>query len=104
MQSPEVLLLDEPFSALDSFTKANLQEHVKNLWFSLKITIIMVTHVINEATTMSDRIVVLKKPNENKVTNSEIIKIYCPRSDHKKDEYNDIIKKSILNAKIWNKI
>ena len=104
MQSPEVLLLDEPFSALDSFTKANLQEHVKNLWFSLKITIIMVTHVINEATTMSDRIVVLKKPNENKVTNSEIVKIDCPRSDHKKDEYNEIIKKSILNAKIWNKI
>ena len=80
VQSPEVLLLDEPFSALDSFTKANLQEHVKNLWSSLKITIIMVTHDINEATTMSDRILVLKKPNENKITNSEIVKIDHPRS------------------------
>lgn len=99
VQSPEVLLLDEPFSALDSFTKANLQEHVKYLWATLKITIIMVTHDINEATTMSDRILVLKKPNENKITNSEIVKIDHPRSDYKKNVYNDIIKKSILNAK-----
>ena len=47
VQEPKVLLLDEPFSALDSFTKANLHEHVKQLWSSLKITIIMVTHDIS---------------------------------------------------------
>ena len=94
VQSPEVLLLDEPFSALDSFTKANLQEHVKYLWATLKITIIMVTHDINEATTMSDRILVLKKPNENKITNSEIVKIDHPRSDYKKNDL--LIKKGTI--------
>ena len=97
VQEPKVLLLDEPFSALDSFTKANLHEHVKHLWSSLKITIIMVTHDISEATTMSDRILILKKPDQNKIKNQEIVKIDQPRTSFSKDKYNEVIKNSIFN-------
>jgi len=97
VQEPKVLLLDEPFSALDSFTKANLHEHVKHLWSSLKITIIMVTHDISEATTMSDRILILKKPDQNKIKNQEIVKIDQPRTLFSKDKYNEAIKNSIFN-------
>ena len=97
VQEPKVLLLDEPFSALDSFTKANLHEHVKYLWSSLKITIIMVTHDISEATTMSDRILILKKPDQNKIKNQEIVKIDQPRTLFSKDKYNEAIKNSIFN-------
>ena len=97
VQEPKVLLLDEPFSALDSFTKANLHEHVKHLWSSLKITIIMVTHDISEATTMSDRILILKKPDQNKIKNQEIVKIDQPRTSCSKDKYNEAIKNSIFN-------
>ena len=97
VQEPEVLLLDEPFSALDSFTKANLHEHVKHLWSSLKITIIMVTHDISEATTMSDRILILKKPDQNKIKKQEIVKIDQPRTLFSKDKYNEAIKNSIFN-------
>ena len=97
VQEPKVLLLDEPFSALDSFTKANLHEHVKHLWSSLKITIIMVTHDISESTTMSDRILILKKPDQNKIKNQEIVKIDQPRTLFSKDKYNEAIKNSIFN-------
>ena len=97
VQEPKVLLLDEPFSALDSFTKANLHEHLKHLWSSLKITIIMVTHDISEATTMSDRILILKKPDQNKIKNQEIVKIDQPRTLFSKDKYNEAIKNSIFN-------
>ena len=97
VQEPKVLLLDEPFSALDSFTKANLHEHVKHLWSSLKITIIMVTHDISEATTMSDRILILKKSDQNKIKNQEIVKIDQPRTSSSKDKYNEAIKNSIFN-------
>ena len=98
VQEPKVLLLDEPFSALDSFTKTNLHEHVKDLWSSLKITIVMVTHDINEATGMSDRILVLQKPVQNKLSKNEIIKINQPRSSYKNDEYNELIKNCIFKT------
>jgi sulfonate transport system ATP-binding protein len=88
VREPKVLLLDEPFSALDSFTKTNLHQHVKELWASLKLTIIMVTHDINEATSMSDRILIDK--------NTQIININNPRSDLKNVKYNELIKNSIF--------
>jgi len=86
VQQPQVLLLDEPFSALDSFTKSNLQDHVRHLWSSLKITIVMVTHDINEATAISDRVLILNKVLDNKITKNHIVKINKPRSSFPKNE------------------
>ena len=96
VREPKVLLLDEPFSALDSFTKTNLHQHVKELWASLKLTIIMVTHDINEATSMSDRILIIQKPDKKKDQNTQIININDPRSDLKNVKYNELIKNSIF--------
>ena len=96
VREPKVLLLDEPFSALDSFTKTNLHQHVKELWASLKLTIIMVTHDINEATSMSDRILIVQKPGEKEDKNTQIININNPRSDLKNVKYNELIKNSIF--------
>lgn len=95
VREPKVLLLDEPFSALDSFTKTNLHQHVKELWASLKLTIIMVTHDINEATSMSDRILIIQKPEKKEDKNTQIIDINDPRSDFKNVKYNELIKNSI---------
>ena len=97
VQQPKVLLLDEPFSALDNFTKKNLQDHVRSLWSSLKITIVMVTHDINEATNISDRILILKKPIQNKISENRLIKINKPRSDSDKNQYNKLINDIIFN-------
>ena len=96
VREPKILLLDEPFSALDSFTKTNLHQHVKELWASLKLTIIMVTHDINEATSMSDRILIILKPDKKKDQNTQIININDPRSDLKNVKYNELIKNSIF--------
>ena len=97
VREPKVLLLDEPFSALDSFTKTNLHQHVKELWASLKLTIIMVTHDINEATSMSDRVLIIKKTKPREIENSQIINMSYPRSEFKNIKYNELIKKRIFN-------
>ena len=46
---PEVLLLDEPFSALDAFTRTDLQDHLLDLWADTKPTLVVVTHDVDEA-------------------------------------------------------
>jgi sulfonate transport system ATP-binding protein len=57
---PEVLLLDEPFSALDAFTRTDLQDHLLALWSDLKPTLVLVTHDVEEAIVLADRILVMK--------------------------------------------
>ena len=57
---PEVLLLDEPFSSLDALTRYDLQEHVLELWAYDRPTMILVTHDIEEALALSDRVVVMQ--------------------------------------------
>jgi sulfonate transport system ATP-binding protein len=56
---PAVLLLDEPFSALDAFTRMDLQEHVLQIWEYDRPTLVLVTHDIEEALALSDRVVVM---------------------------------------------
>ena len=57
---PKVLLLDEPFSALDAFTRLTLQEHLLELWSYDKPTFVLVTHDIDEALALADRIVLMR--------------------------------------------
>lgn len=59
VNKPDVLLLDEPFGALDALTRINMQNEVLKLWEHEKKTMILVTHDIDEAIFLSDRIVVL---------------------------------------------
>ncbi len=56
---PRLLLLDEPFSALDAFNRITLQLELERLWLRTGITMVLVSHDIEEATYLSDRIVVL---------------------------------------------
>jgi NitT/TauT family transport system ATP-binding protein len=58
---PDVLLMDEPFSAVDALTRVGLQELVLKLWRELALTIIFVTHDIDEAVYMSTRVIALGK-------------------------------------------
>ncbi|QGH34136.1 ATP-binding cassette domain-containing protein [Gracilibacillus salitolerans] len=63
--SPEILLLDEPFSALDAFTKMQLQDLLLDVWKKYQSTIVLVTHDIDEATYLCDRVVILRgQPGE----------------------------------------
>ncbi len=57
--SPEVLILDEPFGALDQITKEELQEELLQIWERHKITVMMITHDIDEALFLADRLVMM---------------------------------------------
>jgi sulfonate transport system ATP-binding protein len=60
VRKPSVLLLDEPFSALDSFMRMKLQDHLSGLWQDEKFTVLFVTHDVEEAVILSDRVVVMR--------------------------------------------
>lgn len=58
---PKLLLMDEPFAALDVFTKETMRKELIDIWNELKTTIIFITHDIAEAVYLADRIVVMKQ-------------------------------------------
>lgn len=79
---PEVLLLDEPFSALDAFTRMRLQDLVLKVWQDYRPTMLLVTHDIEEALYLSDRVVVL---GEKPAGVQEIIEVKLPRPRNRND-------------------
>lgn len=57
---PRILLMDEPFGALDAQTRARMQTHLMEIWKNIDITIVFITHDLDEAIYLADRILVLK--------------------------------------------
>lgn len=74
---PKVLLMDEPFGALDALTRAHLQDSLMEIQKDLNNTVIMITHDVDEAVLLSDRIVMMT--NGPAATVGEILKIELPR-------------------------
>ncbi len=74
---PKVLLLDEPFGALDALTRGHLQDEVLRLWQKFGQTVLMVTHDVDEAILLSDRIALMT--NGPGATIGEVIRVDLPR-------------------------
>jgi ABC-type nitrate/sulfonate/bicarbonate transport system ATPase subunit len=74
---PKILLLDEPFSSLDIYTRDQMMEWVLKITSEMEVTIIMVTHYLDEALVLADRIVVLKDKN---ILTEIIVPFSRPRS------------------------
>jgi sulfonate transport system ATP-binding protein len=75
---PKVLLLDEPFSALDAFTRASLHDHLLDLWAALRPTLVLVTHDVEEAAFLADRVLVMQ-PNPGRIAASIDVDLARPR-------------------------
>ncbi|MFN3017191.1 ABC transporter ATP-binding protein [Vibrio coralliilyticus] len=74
---PKVLLMDEPFGALDALTRARLQDSLMNIQAELNNTVIMITHDVDEAVLLSDKIVMMT--NGPAATIGEVLEIELPR-------------------------
>ncbi len=99
---PDVLLMDEPFSALDEFTRESLQDQLLDLWDELKTTVVFVTHSVSEAVRMSDTVVVMA-PRPGRIV--DVIDIDLPRPRNQKlfeerrfHEYEDLIRDRLHTA------
>ena len=75
---PRVLLLDEPLGALDAFTRMRMQDEVLRLWQSRRTTMLLVTHDIDEAIYMADRIIVMT-PHPGRIERTIIVSLDRPR-------------------------
>ncbi|MDO5126981.1 MAG: ABC transporter ATP-binding protein [Eubacteriales bacterium] len=91
---PEILLMDEPFSALDEFTKEKLHEDLLRIWRQTNKTVIFVTHNIQEAVFLSDRICVLS-PHPGRLSAIVDVDIPRPRRLEVKDtqHFNELVVK-----------
>jgi len=96
---PEVLLMDEPFSALDAITREVLQNELLLLWEKTKKTVLMVTHQIDEAVLLSDRVIVF---SARPATIMKEIKINLPRPRTSEVKNNKLF--DHLTQQIWNEI
>jgi sulfonate transport system ATP-binding protein len=76
---PEILLLDEPFSALEAFTRDSLHELLLDLWRELRPTIVIVTHDVDEVVFLADRVVVMR-PRPGRVHETMSIRLLRPRN------------------------
>ncbi|WNZ25325.1 ATP-binding cassette domain-containing protein [Leptolyngbya sp. NK1-12] len=74
---PQVLILDEPFGALDPITREELQEELLKIWTEHQVTVLMITHDIDEALLLADRLVMMTNGPAAKV--GEILEISFPR-------------------------
>jgi sulfonate transport system ATP-binding protein len=92
---PEVLLLDEPFSALDAFTRTDLQDHLLDLWADAKPTLMLVTHDVEEAIVLADRIMVMgARPGRI----FDEIGVDLPRPRDRQSAAFDFAKRRVLSA------
>ena len=77
LNRPKVLLLDEPLGALDAFTRMQMQDEILRIWKERQTTMILITHDVDEAIYMSDRIIIMS-PRPGKV--QQIIPVEMGRS------------------------
>lgn len=90
---PQMLLMDEPFAALDEFTRNEMQVQLRDLWQQEKLTVIFVTHSLLESAFLADRVVLLKGP-DGQIAMDKKLNLPMKRDDNLRTsaEFNQIVK------------
>ena len=83
---PKVLLMDEPFAALDAQTRGRMQRHLLEIWRNLNITVVFITHDLEEAVLLADKIFVLA-PKPGRLVATLPIDIPRTKDDLERDKY-----------------
>ena len=99
VNQPSILLLDEPFGALDALTRTRLQSELQSIWQREKITMILVTHDVDEAVYLGDRVVVMQ-PRPGRIKKIFPIEVPHPRdrSDKVLKELTEQVHEQILEG------
>lgn len=99
VHEPNLLLLDEPLGALDALTRLEMQELIETLWAEKKFTAILVTHDVEEAVAIADRVILIE---EGKIALDQTIAIARPRkrTNPTFGMYVEDILATIMNKKI----
>jgi sulfonate transport system ATP-binding protein len=92
---PQVLLLDEPFSSLDAFTRMRLQDHLLAAWTRYRPTLLLVTHDLDEAVYLADRVVLLGERPGRVV---DVIPVAPPRPRDRRDPVLAALRVALLEA------
>jgi len=96
---PKMLLMDEPFGALDEQTKRGMQDVLMNIWETERTTVLFVTHSIDEAVLLADRVVVMS-PRPGRI--HEIVDVPLPRPRTREIELDSTFIN--LKARLWDEI
>ena len=89
--NPTILLMDEPFGALDALTRAYLQEEVLRIWESNRITVVLITHSIEEALLLSDQIVLMSRGPAARIADVIDLPLLRPRQRSVIDQHPDFL-------------
>jgi sulfonate transport system ATP-binding protein len=92
---PQLLLLDEPFNALDAFTRMRLQDHLLAAWRRYQPTLLLVTHDLDEAVYLADRVILLSS-RPSRV--SDVIPVVPPRPRDRRDPTLAALRVALLEA------